>query len=71
MTIFLKNKQTLKVNDFCFNCSIGKKGLTKRKTEGDKKTPIGTFRIGPIYFRKDRIEVMDTKLKCIQIKMHC
>ena len=68
MTIFLKNKHTLRVSDFYFNCCIGKKGLTKRKNEGDKRTPIGTFHIGPIYFRKDRIGVLNTKLKCIQIK---
>ena len=68
MTIFLKNKHTLKINDFYFQCCIGKKGLTKKKREGDKKTPIGTFCISSLYFRKDRIGFPDTKLKCIQIK---
>ena len=43
MTIFLKNKQTLQVDDFYFKCSIGKNGLVKKKIEGDKKTPKGTF----------------------------
>ncbi len=68
MTIFLKNKHTLKVDEFYFRCCIGKKGLTKKKTEGDNKTPIGTFSIGHLYFRKDRVNVLDTKLKCIKIK---
>ena len=40
MTIFLKNKHTLQVDDFFFRCCIGKKGLTAKKVEGDKKTPI-------------------------------
>tara|TARA_Y100000741_G_scaffold360181_1_gene342028 strand:+ start:1637 stop:2128 length:492 start_codon:yes stop_codon:yes gene_type:complete len=68
MTIFLKNKHTLKINDFNFYCSIGKRGLTKKKSEGDKKTPIGTFRVSSLYFREDRLEIPQTKLKKIPIK---
>ena len=45
MTIFLKNKHTLQVDDFNFKCSIGKNGTTINKIEGDKKTPIGSFEI--------------------------
>ena len=45
MTIFLKNKHTLKIDDFYFQCSSGKNGISKKKIEGDKKTPIGTFKI--------------------------
>ena len=37
MTIYLKNKHTLQVDEFSFKCSIGKKGLTTNKKEGDKK----------------------------------
>ena len=66
MTIILKNK-TLIFDDFIFNCSIGKKGLIKKKVEGDKKTPIGIFSLGNLYFRKDRNEKPQTKLKCIPI----
>ena len=46
MTIFLKNKQTLQIDDFYFKCSVGKNGLTSKKKEGDKKTPKGKFKIG-------------------------
>ena len=67
MTIILKNK-TLIFDDFIFNCSIGKKGLIKKKVEGDKKTPIGIFSLGNLYFRKDRNTKPQTKLKCIPIK---
>ena len=45
MTIYLKNKQTLQVDDFYFKCSIGKNGLDRKKVEGDKKTPKGTCEI--------------------------
>ena len=68
MIISLKNKHTLLCEDFSFKCSIGKNGLTKRKIEGDKKTPIGTFNIGHLYFRKDRINKPQTSLRCIEIK---
>ena len=52
MIIYLKNKQTLKVDDFLFKCSIGKNGISKKKVEGDKKTPKGTFQIENLYFRR-------------------
>ena len=68
MTIFLKNKHTLRIDDFFFQCCIGKKGLTTKKVEGDKKTPIGTFKIQHLYYRKDRISFPLTNLKCVQIE---
>ena len=68
MTIILKDKATLIFDDFTFRCSIGAKGFTKKKVEGDKKTPIGTFSLGNLYYRKDRNIKPLTKLKCIPIK---
>ena len=68
MIIELKNKQTLKVDDFFFKCSIGKNGLSIKKKEGDKKTPKGLFGIEYLYYRKDRIDKPKTTLKCIKIK---
>ena len=68
MIIYLKNKHTLLFDNFYFNCSIGKMGLVKKKLEGDKKTPIGTFNIGNLYYRKDRIKKPRTDLHCIAIR---
>ncbi len=68
MIIHLKNKHTLKVDNFYFRCSIGKHGLTKKKIEGDKKTPIGSFEISHLYYRKDRINKPQTLLHCVSIK---
>jgi len=68
MIIFLKNKHTLKVDDFIFKCCVGKYGLTNNKVEGDKKTPKGKFKIGNLFFREDRVNKPITKLKCIKIK---
>ena len=68
MTIYVKNKHTLQIDEFKFKCSIGKNGTTKHKKEGDKKTPKGLFEIENLYFRKDRKEKPLTLLKCIEIK---
>ena len=68
MIIFVKNKHTLQIDEFIFKCCIGKKGSTKNKKEGDKKTPIGVFQIENLYFRKDRKDKPSTQLKCIEIK---
>ena len=68
MIIYLKNKHTLEVDDFKFRCSIGKNGKSKKKKEGDKKTPIGYFEIENLYYRSDKIKKPSTKLKCIKIK---
>ena len=67
MTIILENKHTLKIKEFVFKCCIGKGGLSNKKTEGDKKTPLGTFGIEKLYFRKDRVKEPQTSLKCIEI----
>ena len=68
MTILIKNKHTLQIDQFKFRCCIGKRGLTKNKKEGDKKTPRGTFGIENLYYRKDRLEKPLTSLKCIEIE---
>ena len=68
MTILVKNKHTLQIDEFTFKCCIGKKASTKNKKEGDQKTPKGTFKIGNLYFRKDRLKKPLTSLKCIKIK---
>ena len=67
MTIFVKNKHTLQIDEFKFRCCIGKKGSAHNKREGDKKTPKGTYGIENLYFRKDRRIKPSTTLKCIKI----
>ncbi len=68
MTIILKNKETLQYKSFYFKCAIGKKGLTYNKKEGDKKTPKGLFSLDKLYYRKDRLKNIKTKIKRIPIK---
>ena len=68
MIIYLKNKHSLKVGDFLFDCCVGKGGISYKKIEGDKKTPKGLYGIGDLYFRKDKIKKFFTKLKSKEIK---
>ena len=68
MTIFVKNKHTLIIDEFVLKCCIGKNGSVIKKKEGDKKTPKGTFKIENLYYRKDRKKKPKTLLKSIEIK---
>ena len=43
MHIYLK-KKILYFQDYKIKCSIGKRGLTYKKKEGDSKTPKGKFK---------------------------
>ena len=67
MTILLKNKHTLQVDDFYFKCCVGKNGISNKKKEGDNKTPKGTYGIQHLYYRKDKLKKPNTSLKCIGI----
>tara|TARA_B100001559_G_C16469274_1_gene608141 strand:+ start:316 stop:822 length:507 start_codon:yes stop_codon:yes gene_type:complete len=66
--IYLKNKDTLIFDDFNFKCSIGKNGLSSKKKEGDKKTPKGIYKLGHLYYRKDRVKKPKTSISCKVIK---
>ena len=67
MHIILKNK-FLYFYNYKIKCSIGKKGITSNKKEGDLKTPKGNFGFEFLLFRKDRIKKVNCKLKKIIIK---
>ena len=67
MQIIINSNNILKFDDFEFKCALGKNGKTSKKKEGDKKTPKGIFSLGSLFFRKDRIKNIQTKLKKIPI----
>ena len=67
MNIIIK-KNLLLYKNYRFKCNIGKLGITNFKKEGDLATPKGLFRLGHVYFRKDRIKSLKTNLKKIAIK---
>ena len=66
MLITLKNKEVLIVDDFIFKCALGKNGIIEKKKEGDRATPKGTFSIGKLYYRADRVKkplcILSTKI---------
>tara|TARA_B100001093_G_scaffold93766_1_gene85955 strand:+ start:505 stop:996 length:492 start_codon:yes stop_codon:yes gene_type:complete len=68
MHIIIYNQNTLLYDEFKFKCSIGKKGVSLNKKEGDFKTPKGIFSLGTLFYRKDKITKIFTKLKKIPIK---
>ena len=68
MIIKLIDKDTLNIGEFKLKCCIGKKGISKKKVEGDWTTPSGEFKIGNLYWRSDKIKKPETKLFCKKIK---
>ena len=68
MIIRVKNKESLIFDDFIFRCAVGKKGISSRKKEGDFCSPRGSFNLGTVYYRSDRIRNVKTKLKLVKIK---
>ena len=68
MLIKIKKNRTLIYKKYQFKCALGKKGVKKNKKEGDKATPKGTFCLGKIYYRSDRIKRITAKLKTKIIK---
>ena len=68
MLIQIKKSTILCFKNYKFKCVIGKKGIKKNKIEGDKATPKGTYSLGKLYFRADRIKGIKTKLALKIIK---
>ena len=68
MQINVKRNNTILFDEFKFKCSLGKNGISSKKKEGDLKTPKGTYSIGPLFYRKDKLKNIKTKLKKIIIK---
>ena len=67
MNIVIK-KHFLLYKGYKLKCSIGKSGITSFKKEGDLATPKGEFKLGTLYFRKDRTKNPKCKLKTKTIK---
>ena len=67
MNIKLK-KKFLYFDKYKIKCALGKRGITEKKIEGDNKTPAGIFKFTSIFYRKDRIPKIRTKLKKILIE---
>ena len=64
----LINKKYLTFDNYKAKCAIGKRGISIKKREGDFVTPKGTFKIKEIFYRKDRVQRLITRLKKTVIK---
>ena len=69
MNIIIK-KKFLYYKGYKLKCSIGKSGVSKSKREGDLFTPGGLFKLGLLYYRKDRNKSLRFKLKKRIIKKY-
>ena len=67
MHILIKNKK-LSIADYKVKCAVGKRGIKIKKKEGDLITPKGTFRIKCVFYRKDRVSNLKSKIKKTPIK---
>ena len=61
-------KKILTYDNYKVKCAIGKRGIGIKKREGDLITPKGIFKIKEIFYRKDRIKNLSTKIRKIIIK---
>ena len=62
MHIYINNK-FISYNNYKAKCAVGKRGISIKKKEGDLITPKGTFKIKEIFYRKDRVQNLITRLK--------
>ena len=67
MNIIIK-KHFLIYKGYKLKCSIGKSGIKYSKKEGDLATPKGIFKLGLLYYRKNRNKSLKSKLKKRVIK---
>ena len=67
MHILIKNKKLL-FNNYKVKCSTGKRGIGRKKREGDQITPRGKFNVKYILYRIDRIAILKTKLTKLIIR---
>jgi L,D-peptidoglycan transpeptidase YkuD (ErfK/YbiS/YcfS/YnhG family) len=67
MHIFIK-KNKLFFEHYKIKCSIGKRGIGVKKSEGDQITPKGKFKINFILYRKDRVPNFKSKIKKLPIQ---
>ena len=63
MKIKISKKRFLIFGNYKLKCSIGKSGIKSNKKEGDLATPKGTFDLGSLYYRKDRIKKINFNFK--------
>jgi len=67
MHILIKNKY-LTYGNYRVKCAVGKRGIKRKKKEGDLSTPKGTFQVKKVYYRHDKVKNLKTIFKKIVIR---
>jgi len=65
--IIINKSGYLKYKNLRFRCALGKGGVKKKIREGDNITPIGTYKIVNVYYRRDKIKKLTSNLKLVPI----
>jgi L,D-peptidoglycan transpeptidase YkuD (ErfK/YbiS/YcfS/YnhG family) len=65
--IIINKYGLLRYKNLNFRCVLGKAGVRKKIMEGDNLTPVGTYKIIKIFYRKDRIKKISSKFKLFSI----
>lgn len=53
-----------------WRCALGRGAIVHAKTEGDGATPAGTWALGRVFYRPDRMAAPQTGLQTIPLKPH-
>jgi L,D-peptidoglycan transpeptidase YkuD (ErfK/YbiS/YcfS/YnhG family) len=56
MDIVVEGPDRIRFGDKIYRCAVGKGGIQVDKTEGDGVSPVGSYPIRSVYYRKDRID---------------
>ena len=67
MHILIKKKNLI-LNNYKVKCALGKRGINKKRREGDFVTPKGVYKIKYILYRKDRVPKIKTDFYKVIIK---
>ncbi len=67
MHILIKNKY-ITYGNYKVKCAVGKRGIKRKKKEGDLSTPKGTFQVKRVYYRHDKVKNLKTIFKKIVIR---
>ena len=57
-----KNIGVLVHDKIHLKCYLGSNGIGKKTREGDKITPVGTFRFSEVFYRPDKVKYFKTCL---------
>ena len=52
----------LEMSGMVMRCAVGRAGLIAEKREGDGATPLGTWPLREVFYRRDRVPKPETRL---------